>query len=644
MNYDFVSEKMNSKYSFGRHSKNKKIHLLIHNKSYFAMRIITALLIIWSMFAMSPIYGIHAPDPSIEFSFPTYSYANGSVLTAPTIITVTDSAANLDPTTIETVSVNITSDTDPTGIVLVLSEEDHDSVGTPDPNSGIFRNKNLIFLPRDYQFTLTSNPTILLEDSLGNLDGAAIETISAFAIAYSALVTGDPGTIIPMTETGPNTGLFSGKLGFTSGTSSGNLLHAENGDVITVVDNTSGAMINALIIPNPDAGVGAIRTHLTETITATYGLLSATTIVEDDGFGEAPSGGSGGGLLRPGFVLDVLAGGASGGDFAPPQLILPKLNLSSLPLVGDILSFITNADPFTPIAPLEDPSIDYPLSINGNGYLLTQYANTIQTYTGKTGEPISFKMTLFDATGVEHIGLYTNLRGDHREISDSDTFVIYHEDKPLEISDPNGFFSNVNFTESEYNGKYSGVFNMTFAKPMDTSDVIIRTWDELLNSGDIKVFDAIKIEGEPLVNPDTNNLIIPDSAEIVIPYYKLPHYEIPLADSNGNLVYYNSFGGLEEKVVHPYHEPMIYPDVVGRAERHGNEFEKSVEKQKLVSLDIARNVYGESLFDTFEFNVINSIYPYKNRMDDLMHEKMIRENQRATEIFNKLFSNLESKD
>ena len=322
---------------------------------------------------------------------------------------------------------------------------------------------------------------------------------------------------------------------------------------------------------------------------------------------------------------------------APPQLTLSKLNLTSLPLVGDILDFILNADPFTAITPLDDPSIDYPVSINNNGYLLTQFANTIQTYTGKTGEPLSFKMTLFDATGVEHIGFYTNLRGDAREVQDSDTFIIYNEDRPLEITDPHGFFSSVNFTESEYNGKYIANFNMTFAKPMDTSDIIIRTWDEHLNSGDIKIFNAIKIEGEPIINPDTNNLVVPESTSITIPYYKLPYYEIPNADSEGNLIYYNSFGGLEEKQVQPYHSPTVYPDDIGRYERNYDGFDTLQEEQKLIGLETAKQLYGESLYSGSEFHVVDGMHPYKYRMDGLMHEKMIRENQRAEEIFDKLF-------
>jgi len=405
-----------------------------------------------------------------------------------------------------------------------------------------------------------------------------------------------------------------------------------------------GNIVNGQITPVQDGlTFGAIRADFGDTVTVTYGDASHTdsAIVSIQ---EGGCGGSGGGLVISRIVLDFLAGGTSGGDFAPPQLTMPKLNLSNLPLVGDMLDFILNADPFTPITPLDDPSIDYPLSINGNGYLLTQFANTIETYTGKTGEPVSFKMTLMDATGIEHIALYTNLRGDNREIQDSDTFVIYNEDKPLQITDTNGLFSNVNFTESEYNGKYIAEFNMTFAKPMDTSDVIIRTWDELLNSGDIKILNAIKIEGEPIVNPDTNNLIIPDSAEIVIPYYKLPYYEIPKADSEGNLIYYNSFGGLEERKVQPYREPIIYPNNIGKDERHDKGFYvKIIEeetKAQRVAQDIIINPFVESLnkHEEISFFVPDNIGKLDRENKEELKNLMVGEQIKASGIYNKLLS------
>ena len=502
----------------------------------------------------------YSEEPSISFQFGEYN-----PFFRPTIITVTDDSANIDEFLPDIITVGVTSTSDPVGITLDLIETG--------ASTGIFQNTDLIFMDGDYFFSLDDSISVVLNCAEFNFDSNTIEILENPMIVLSS--SDEDGIVFFLTETQKDSGIFEGQFSFNSESTNQELfsLLANPGDVISALYPCDPKQISiGQMLPNSDSTIGAILAPVDDTVTVIYGEISDTVFVRNTNGG----GSSSGGLVINRIVLDVLAGGTSGGDFAPPLLTIPKLNLSNLPLVGDILNFIQNVDPFTPITPLNDSSIDYPVSINGNGYLLTQFANTIQTYHGKTGEPVSFKMNLSDATGVEHIALYTNLRGDHREIQDSDTFLTYNEGKPLEITDPHGFFSNVNFTESEYNGKYIAEFNMTFVKPMDASDVIIRTWDELRNSGDIKIFDAIKIEGESIKNPDTNNLIILDSAEIFIPYYKLPYYEIPKADSKGNLVYHNSFGGLEEKQVQPYHVPAVYPDHVGRDERHDNGFYDSV--------------------------------------------------------------------
>ena len=517
------------------------------------------------------------PDTQIFFSVELYNSYTFSPL-----VTVFDPNFVGNPAEPDVITVKLTSDDDP-GFMLILKETGADSKLF---ENDVFSSKTVRFLNGDKFIPEGSGSIHITYEDVGSAGQEAL---------FFATSSSEDVFISSLTETEPFTGIFEGEVTISNGPvdTTDNILQVSTGDTFTV-GFACGDPINYQIIPRSDVSTfGGIRVDPGHKVYAEYTnnvgtfIDSAEVIV-----GGSGCGGSGGGLVISPVVLDVLAGGTSGGDFAPPQLTLSKLNLTSLPLVGDILDFILNADPFTAITPLDDPSIDYPVSINGNGYLLTQFANTIQTYTGETGEPISFKMTLFDATGVEHIALYTNLRGDAREVQDSDTYITYNEDRPLEITDPHGYFSNVNFTESEYNGKYLAEFNMTFTKPMDTSDVIIRTWDEHLNSGDIKVFDAIKIEGEPIVNPDTNNLVVPDSAKIVIPYYKLPYYEIPNADSDGNLIYYNSFGGLEEKKVQPESAPIVYPDYIGKAERHDDGFYELIINEDVRAQTIAKTIAG----------------------------------------------------
>ena len=564
-----------------------------------------------------------ASGASVSFDHELYAYFGD-----PIIITVEDEAGK------GSVPVRVFSDSDPDGTTLQLTERDD--------LPGVYQNVGgLILMNGNNEFPLDSTVLIRVTDEHhffpndpNSIDTILVDVVSSFPSEVEELV---------LTETGTNTRTYEGTLTFSStGPTDGNVIQVKAGDSFTVF--APCRIGNGLITPNPNPTVGAVFAAVDDQITLTYDSVppsdpDTATILTDD-----QCGGSGGGLVISRVVLDVLAGGTSStGDFTPPLLVLSKLKLTSLPLLGDLLNTILNADPFTPIMPLDDPSIDYPISINGNGYLLTQHANTIQTYTGKTGEPISFKMTLYDATGVEHIALYTNLRGDARDIQDSDTYLTYNEGKPLEITDPHGFFSNVNFTESEYNGKYIADFNMTFAKPMNTSDVMIRTWDEKRNSGDIKIFDAIKIEGEPIVNPDTNNLVLPESSSITIPYYKLPHYEIPNADSEGNLIYYNSFGGLEEKKVHPNAEQTNYPDDVGRDERHDDGFYDLTVNEETRAQIVVQSLIGNP-FSSSEDNQKDVKFFYPSNVGKLDREDKhlvdvlkIKESLRASKIFNKKY-------
>ena len=622
MRYVSIRRKLNLVNTTDNSNKPSKLT----NQDYFlALSLIV-------FFLGTPIQLVNAdPLDIIEFDSSEYTHSDSAYFT------VYETLGDLDcPESGSNISVEITSTITEGEIrdsfVLDAIEIDDPTPGIRNPTLGtcIFGNTVLNFMTPDQTFSI--GDTITAFENLEKNGEKSDNVITTVDVELSS--SSDPdGITLTLTETGPNTGLFENTFLLTSESSVENsALHAEPGNILTM--NYQGELFHGQVFPRPNEGEGVLVAQVGDTITATYNGISGTTVLIKGG----GSGGSGGGLVISRIVLDVLAGGTSGGDFAPPQLVIPKLNLSSLPLVGDILNFITNADPFTPITPMDNPSIDYPISINDRGFLLTQYANTIETYTGNTGEPVSFKMNLMDTTGVEHIGVYTNLRGDHREISDSDTYLIYNEDQPLEITDPHGFFSNVNFTESEYNGKYVAEFNMTFAKPMDTSDIIIRTWDELRNSGDIKVFDALMIEGSPIVNPATNDLIIPDSTKIVVPYYKMPYYDIPEADSNGNLVYHNSFGGMEEKQVHPYYNPTIYPDEIGKNYRHSKEFSNLIETEKTKS-QIMLNELVVNPFVALEKSSTNESFFYPDtvgRLDrrntDTLTDNMNKENTKAVII------------
>ncbi|MEX0764010.1 MAG: hypothetical protein WEC35_06170 [Nitrosopumilaceae archaeon] len=508
-------------------------------------------------------------DPPVWDSI-SYTLNDGNVFTGvPVIINVTDASyaiGNPSDGGIDTITITITSTDDPTGITLTLTEN---SV-----NDGVFGNTNLIFMTGDDLYTIGSTTTVTIEDPVGVGD-PAIQTLTG-ADAVRVVSTSDPvGFIVDLTETGSTTGVFTATIRFgTSTDDTTNTIGVAPGDIVSVRDNFNSEITNGLIIPNPNSGLGAIKASIgIDAVTATYGVDSTPVEISDS---FAPGRG-GGGLVRPGLVLDVVAAlsGNGGRDRSPPAFALSLETLLSMPLSDSIKSIIQLGNPFIPIPPVENSLSDLPLVIDDKGFAISAYSNTIETQIAETGEPMKLRLNLRDSTGVEHIAIYTNLRGNEREVSDSDTWIFYNENKPLEIVDPHNFFLNANFTEHEEGDKYTADFDIVFAKPMEKSDIIIRIWDQKRNSIDTKIFDAIVVKGDELVKDGIHI----DTQSAIIPHLEVSKYIMPMPDYNGNLVYYNSFGTVENKKTHPYHDPAVYPDSIGRLERHQEKFSVMIDNE-----------------------------------------------------------------
>jgi len=114
------------------------------------------------------------------------------------------------------------------------------------------------------------------------------------------------------------------------------------------------------------------------------------------------------------------------------------------------------------------------------------------------------KFIVYDNTKIQHFSFYTNLRDANSQIHQSDTQILYNDGQPLQVIDPNGFFSDVSVTINEINeNKKEVVFEITFAKPMAKSDIIIRAWDPYFNSRDAFILDAIIVASEIAEEPPT---------------------------------------------------------------------------------------------------------------------------------------------
>jgi len=222
-------------------------------------------------------------------------------------------------------------------------------------------------------------------------------------------------------------------------------------------------------------------------------------------------GGGGGGLVRPGLVVNALAGvgsltsAASGGGSPGPTLTLGAVALSdnaveTISMPQEIRDIVIDHDPYVPLEPITDTyeDFDLPLSINGQGFALGDYENTLVTQTIETGEPTEFVLVYYTTSELAHSSLNFNL-GPTRSISGSNVQVLLWADKSPEIIDPLGVISS--FTGSINNEdddlKKTASFSITFddsIRELDESfgkDVVIRTWTTTLSSGDTIFYDAI---------------------------------------------------------------------------------------------------------------------------------------------------------
>jgi hypothetical protein len=144
-------------------------------------------------------------------------------------------------------------------------------------------------------------------------------------------------------------------------------------------------------------------------------------------------------------------------------------------------------------------------SINESGRLEQQQETTTKTsekttlFSTSTGEQVKLKFKVHAPLGIDdilHVEFHTNQKGAQvTGLAKSDTAIIYDKYKKLEVLDSNEIFSNPNISLSDAGGGFVEItIDMTFAKPIGTSDIVIRLWNEARHSLQLHVADAINVE------------------------------------------------------------------------------------------------------------------------------------------------------
>ncbi len=395
-------------------------------------------------------------------------------------------------TLLDTIDVLITSVVDPTGTTLTLTESGLDD--------GIFTGSNFVFLQGNYQFQVTDVITVTInddpatgcntDDTVTQLDGTAVAPLDGIMVFSDS---NPAGIGLILTETGPNTCEFQGKLRFslTSSDPSTGTLQVSYGDILTILDRKETDFTNAQIIPTIN-GKGSIQASFddpddltTAEVTATYNSLSALLDLSDDGAG----GRGGGGLVKPGLVIDfvaILLEGGGDGDSTPPTIGLDK-NQKRI--------------------------VDKGFSFNGNSVDVEQFYTPYPLITTEVGKLNIIKLKIYensDLDNIAHVGVSYGLgKGEH--FNEGRATIEYDRTfdgiESVTLFDPKHVLGSVNVTTATTNCSVLSndmclevTFDHIFRESLDYNMVATNIWDFKRNGWQNYFNHGIEIVGAS-INP-----------------------------------------------------------------------------------------------------------------------------------------------
>lgn len=248
-------------------------------------------------------------------------------------------------------------------------------------------------------------------------------------------------------------------------------------------------------------------------------------------------GGGGGGLVRPGFVVNALAGANV---------------VSSLFSKGGSLTDFTGGSKNGPAKPivtsgtvnnLSDEDIGFVQQSEGIGGIISDSDSTSlkKLQNVGIGKDLSFKYNVYENKGpdfLEHATMYffdAQMMdvNDRIKVENSETYIRFEKGQPVKVVDPYGYFEKANFELSPidtYNAELK--YDITFSKIMPESHIVLRTWDAEKYSTDTMFENALVVNENSIIDndsPSTNDEPLTQSEFEASPFLDTK-YENPLAE------------------------------------------------------------------------------------------------------------------
>ena len=290
----------------------------------------------------------------------------------------------------------------------------------------------------------------------------------------------------------------------------GQLTITFNQDIATV--DYSGLHVRSSA--NPDTG-GITLSSVTgadysgRTITATldseqqdqYDALQSPHLVVEDG-AVTDTDGDRTTDVPPQPIRDASQKGSS----SSPSSKAPIVHINALaqsrlvdipPHIAEQVASHDASDPLEPITP--DGTFDLPLVINGYGYLLDAYENTLIPQTVTAGDnPVHITFTVYTEKEFAHFILYLNLQGRNTNYADSDTYITYKDDGTTSVTDPHGYIGSATVTVTQEDDsipeKRTVRITIEFGEePMGPTNMVAYMWNTDREALFVKIIDALEV-------------------------------------------------------------------------------------------------------------------------------------------------------
>ena len=189
------------------------------------------------------------------------------------------------------------------------------------------------------------------------------------------------------------------------------------------------------------------------------------------------------------------------------------------PHIAELIASRDGSDPLEPF--VLDGTFEFPLVIDGYGYLLDDSINTLVPQTVGTGDgSVTIIFTVYTEKDLAHFTLYLNLPDDNTNYVDSDTYIRYGDDGTTSVTDPHGYIADATITVTQEDDsvpeKKTVQITIEFGEePMGLTNAVAYMWNTDRKAAFVRVIDALEVVApppqEPIVQAADPEPVEPDS-------------------------------------------------------------------------------------------------------------------------------------